>query len=222
MNNCIYLDVGNSNTKWKFQETYFELPTRKFELDNLPMASKIWLSNVSDKFTYKKKSNIIQVESLATYKSLKNSYKKPNLLGSDRWLAMIACYEMCDKNSFFAIDIGSAVTIDVVDSLGNHQGGLIFPGLHKIRQTFNFAENDIENIQTLGNSTQDAWSIGTLSLLVNLLNLKINELKIKFPDANIYISGGGFKEIRKFIQFSYDYHKNLVLDGLELYVNNMG
>jgi len=221
MNNNIYLDIGNSCAKWKFQENYFGVPTIQFEIDKLPKPSKIWLSNVSNGFDFSKKSNIFIVKSQATYKSLKNSYKTPSLLGSDRWLAMIASYEMCQK-SFITIDIGSAVTIDVVDCFGNHQGGIIFPGLHKIRQVFNFSLNEIENIQILGNSTEKGWAIGTLSQIVYLINLKVNELKIQFPDACIFISGGGFEDVKKHLNFSYEHHKNLVLDGLEFFADNMG
>jgi len=223
MSSFVYLDIGNSNTKWKFKETYFELPTSQFKLDKLPKTPKIWLSNVSREFFIDDFSNIFVAESQRKYKSLTNSYREPNLLGSDRWLAMIASYEKSNKSSFITIDIGSAVTIDVVDSIGNHQGGLIFPGLQKIRQSFdNFPLSDCNNIHILGDSTQDAWSIGTLSLLVNAINLKISHLMGEFPDASIYISGGGFDEVKKFIQFPYEYQKNLVLDGLEFFVDNMG
>jgi len=223
MSSFVYLDIGNSNTKWKFKEKYFELPTTQFKLDKLPKSTKIWLSNVSRDFFIDDFSNIFIVESQRNYKSLKNSYKEPNLMGSDRWLAMIASYEKSNKSSFITIDIGTAVTIDVVDSSGNHQGGLIFPGLQKIRQTFdNFPLSDCNNIHILGDSTQDAWSIGTLSLIVNSINLKINQLMSEFPNTNIFISGGGFEEVRKLIQFPYIYQKNLVLDGLEFFVDNMG
>jgi len=221
MNNCIYLDIGNSTTKWKFNETYFELPTSQFNLDKLPKSSNIVLSNVSNDVVISKKSNIFVVESQPSYKSLKNSYQVPSLLGSDRWLAMIACYEMCQENGFVVIDIGSAVTVDVVDSFGSHQGGLIFPGLHKIRQTFDFPINNNCNIQILGKSTQEAWSIGTLGLLINSINFRLDELKNEYPDAHIYITGGGFEEVKKLIQFPYVYQKNLVLDGLEFFADNM-
>ena len=223
MSSIVYLDIGNSNTKWKFKETYFELPTSKFKLDKLPKSEKIWISNVSRDFLIDDFSNIFIVESQRKYKSLINSYKEPNLLGSDRWLAMIASYEKSNKSSFITIDIGSAVTIDVVDSLGSHQGGLIFPGLQKVRKSFdNFPLGDCNDIHTLGDSTQDAWSIGTLSLIVNAINLKINHLMNEFPDASVFISGGGFDEIKRLLKFSYEYQKNLVLDGLEFFADNMG
>jgi len=223
MSSFVYLDIGNSNTKWKYKETYFELPTSQFKLDKLPKSSKILLSNVSRDFFIDDFSNIFVVESQRKYKSLTNSYKEPKLLGSDRWLAMIASYEKSNKSSFITIDIGSAMTIDVVDSLGNHQGGLIFPGLQKIRQSFdNFPLSDCNNIHILGDSTQEAWTIGTLALVVNSINLKVNQLMSEFIDARIFITGGGFMEVKKLLNFPYVYQKNLVLDGLEFFADNMG
>ena len=222
MQKPIFLDIGNTNTKWKYRDKYFIFPTKDFELVNLPQCSKIWVSNVTQRIFDYRKSNATLVESKDQYKSLSSAYCDKKSLGSDRWLAMIACYEICKNNSFILIDIGSAVTIDFVDSLSKHQGGLIFPGLGKIRQTFDsFPLCQVENIKTLGNSTQQCWSKGTLILLVNLINHKINELKIESPDAHIFITGGGFEDIRNYLDFDYEYHKNLVLDGLEFFSNNM-
>jgi len=222
MTDDLYLDIGNTNTKWKFHNNYFLESSNTFDFNILPLASTIWVSCVSSRRFENVPSNVFFIEAESKYKSLLNSYQETQTLGADRWMSMIACYEMCNKNSFITIDIGSAVTIDLVDSLGNHQGGLIIPGLQKIRETFNFSENHIENLHSLGDSTQQGWSIGTMSLIVNFINLKVNELKIKFPSAPIFISGGGFEDLKNFIQFPYSYHRNLVLDGLEYYVNNMG
>jgi len=223
MNNSIYLDIGNSNAKWKYKGKYFETPTTKFNLDELPESPKIWVSNVSSNFVIKSKSNISFVESQTKYKSLVNSYKEPRSLGADRWLAMIASYELSLGEEFIIIDIGSAVTIDLVDNSGLHQGGLIFPGLFKIRNTFEYFPLEKEcNIKGVGQSTKEAWSIGTLDLIVNGINQKIHELKQKIPNAKIYITGGGFEDIKNFVNFPYNYHKNLVLDGLVLFANNVG
>jgi len=223
MNSCIYLDIGNSNVKWKFKGEYFEMPTNEFNLDTLPRSSKIWASNVSSDFVINNKSNISLVESQKKYKSLVNSYEKPKLLGSDRWLAMIALYEINPSQSFIVVDIGTAVTIDFVDNSAHHMGGVIFPGLLKIRNTFNyFSVMKEKNIFGISQSTNGGWSIGTLSLLVHGINQKIHELKHISSDAKIYLTGGGFNAVENFIDFSYEYHKNLVLDGIELFANNMG
>ena len=223
MSNCIYLDIGNSNSKWKYNGKYFEVPTAKFNLDNLPEASKIWISNVSNDFKFSNKSNISLVESQKRYKSLINSYKEPHMLGSDRWLSMIASYEINSSKNFMVVDIGTAVTFDFVNNSGLHMGGSIFPGLLKIRNTFeHFSVSKEFKINNLSQSTQDAWSSGTLELIVNGINQKIHNIKQVEPDINIFLTGGGFQDVKIFLDFSYVYHENLVLDGLELFVNNMG
>jgi len=223
MNNYIYLDIGNSNVKWKFNGKYFEVPTNEFILDDLPKSSKIWISNVSSSFVLESKSNFSLVESQKRYKSLVNSYEKPNMLGSDRWLAMIASYEINQAKGFILIDIGTAITIDVVDNTGLHLGGVIFPGLSKIRDTFDhFPVSKEAKKNEIGQTTKEAWSIGTLDLVVNGINRKVHDIKINEPDLDIYLTGGGVSDLEKFLDFSYFYHKNLVLDGLELFANNVG
>jgi len=223
MNSHIYLDIGNSNAKWKYKGKYYEAPLNIFNLADLPKSSKIWVSNVSSNFLIKRKSYISIVESQKKYKSLVNSYKEPKYLGSDRWLAMMASYELNLGKGFIVVDIGSAVTIDLVDNSGLHSGGIIFPGLSKVRNTFEYFPSEEEiNMEGTGQSTKEAWSIGTLGLVVSGINQKIHELQHKNPNTKIYLTGGGFEDIKKFIDFPHDYHKHLVLDGLELFASIMG
>ena len=49
-------------------------------------------------------------------------------LGVDRFLAMLAALERFPNSPLLVIDAGSAVTFDVIDAKGMHQGGLIMPG----------------------------------------------------------------------------------------------
>ena len=222
MLNNIYVDIGHSNTKWKFKGKYFETPTIEFNLDKLPMSSKIWISNVSSNIVSSSNSNISLVKSQKRYKSLINSYDEPKNLGSDRWLAMIASYEMNPNRGFILVDIGTAVTIDLVDNSGLHLGGVIFPGLQKVRETFdNFPICNEIKANNISQSTIGAWSTGTLDLIVNGINRKVKDIKISEPNVDIYLTGGGVSGLEKFLDFYYVYHKNLVLDGLELFANNM-
>jgi len=223
MLSSILVDIGNTNTKWKFEEEYFILPTENFELDLLPNCSKIWVSNVSSKSFNTNKLHVSFVLSQKRYKSLTNAYNDPESLGCDRWLGMIACHEASRGKNFILLDIGTAITIDIVNNSGNHLGGLIFPGLNKLRGCFNnFPVSSDKNIDQIGQSTEEAWTIGTLNLIVNAINHKTRELKAKFPDALIFLTGGGYSDIKEFLEFDHSYHENIVLDGLEFYVNNMG
>ena len=223
MNNCIYLDIGNSNAKWKYKGKYFEVPTTEFNIEDLPESSKIWISNVFADFKFSNKSNISLVESQKSYKSLINSYKKPHMLGSDRWLSMIASYEMNPDKSFILIDIGTAITIDVVNNSGLHLGGVIFPGLEKIRQSFDFPLLSLDgNSNKIGQSTDEAWTIGTRSVIVNTINHKVREFKEELQNSSIILTGGGYLGIHDYLDFDHNYYENLVLDGLEFFANNMG
>ncbi len=221
MDNNIYIDIGNTNTKWKLRNEYFEVSTDNFSLENLPINAQMWISNVTPLY-FSNNANIQVVISQQKYKSLTNSYQEVSSLGSDRWLAMIASYELCRGNDFVVIDIGTAVTIDVVNRSGNHEGGLIFPGLQKIRNTFEFStQNEFHDLSMLAESTENAWSLGTLNLAVHSINHQVKLYKDKFPDIRVILTGGGYSDIQNFLNFSHKYHKHLVLDGLEFYANNM-
>jgi len=222
MSSSILVDIGNTNTKWRFEGKFYSVLTEKFEFDKLPTCSNIWASNVSSKY-FNCNPHIEFVESQERYKSLINAYSDPKSLGCDRWLGMIASYELSQGKSFVLVDIGTAITIDAVNNTGAHLGGLIFPGLDKIRQTFdNFSVFSKGCINALGKSTREAWGNGTLSLVVNTINQKIRETKNEIPDSLVFITGGGYLSLKNFLEFDHSYHENLVLDGLEFYVNNMG
>ena len=223
MPNFIFLDIGNTNTRWKYKNKYFSLPSKDFNFNKLPKSSQIWVSSVSKLAHDLRNSCANFAHSQEKYKSLTNAYSDTKSLGSDRWLAMITSYEISENNSFIMVDIGTAVTIDAVDRTGKHLGGLIFPGLEKTRESFDFFPvTSIRDLNGLGQSTKEGWTIGTLSIIINTINLKIKELKIELPDASIFITGGGYHSIYKFLEFDYAYHENLVLDGLELYANYVG
>jgi len=223
MPSSILVDIGNTNTKWKFEGNYFILPTENFEFEKLPESSKVWVSNVS-KIPFEISANSVTfVNAQDKYKTLINAYSNPKSLGCDRWLGMIASYEMLKEKSFVLVDIGTAITIDIVNKSGVHLGGLIFPGVDKLRQTFdNFPVSSSGFINSLGRSTQEAWSNGTLSLVVNTINQKIKEIKNEIPNISVFITGGGYLGLKSFLDFDHVYHKNIVLDGLQFYVDYVG
>ena len=54
-------------------------------------------------------------------------------MGVDRWLAMIAAYNHYPGCAII-VDAGTAVTVDYVDSQGQHLGGYILPGPNMMTQ----------------------------------------------------------------------------------------
>ncbi|MCC5859513.1 MAG: type III pantothenate kinase [Ectothiorhodospiraceae bacterium] len=73
------------------------------------------------------------MRSTAEQGGLRNAYPQPELLGVDRWMAMLGALEL-GLQPCCIVDCGTAVTVDVVDAAGRHQGGLIFAGLALSRQ----------------------------------------------------------------------------------------
>lgn len=61
-----------------------------------------------------------------------NGYTDYQRLGMDRWLALVAGYELAGR-ACIVIDLGTAVTSDLVDDQGRHLGGFIAPGSKLLR-----------------------------------------------------------------------------------------
>lgn len=58
-----------------------------------------------------------------------NGYRDPWRLGVDRWMGLLAARSLLPRRAAVVVDIGTAVTIDWLQSDGRHTGGVILPGL---------------------------------------------------------------------------------------------
>ena len=225
----LFIDIGNSAVKWRTCDS--EVFTQKVDIFSsklLPEAELAWVSAVAHpnivqaikvQFT-----NVKLVEPLKQYGRLTLSYDDPSKLGVDRFLAMLGALECFPDPPLLVIDAGSAVTFDVLDSKGLHQGGLIMPGIKALRESFiKFSTNDV-SLKTveLKNSTQEAWKSGTHAMLVSAINSQIRNFELKYPSGVVTICGGIVKEILKELPVSVKPFDNLVLDGLESYSQSMG
>ena len=103
------------------------------------------------------------------------AYDDPLSLGSDRFFAMLGAMNQFSKNPLLVIDIGSAMTFDVIDGDGYHQGGLIMPGLGVLRKSFSKFEtsNVSTSFDDLATNTNDAWKNGTQAILISSINDQI-------------------------------------------------
>ena len=199
-----------------------------FSLKLLPKADLVWVSAVAHLSIIEEiKANfgsVNLVEPLKQYGKLTLSYDDPSKFGVDRFLAMLGTLGRFPNSPLLVIDAGSAVTFDVIDVKGMHQGGLIMPGIRALRESFaKFSTNDLSiNTSELKNSTEEAWQSGTHAMLVSAVNSQIYNFELKYPDGVITICGGIVKEIIKELPVSVKSFDNLVLDGLESYSQSMG
>jgi type III pantothenate kinase len=95
-----------------------------------------------------------------------NGYEHAEQLGVDRWLALIGAYQLysaptpigrlksflnenIEKSRLCVVDCGTAVTLDVLSADGQHQGGLIMPGVTTMCQSLKTDTYALEPLNTL-------------------------------------------------------------------------
>ena len=129
-----------------------------------------------------------------------NGYRDPQRLGLDRWLAVVAAYNLC-KGACLVIDLGTAITVDLVARDGKHLGGYIAPGIallrgqllaHTRRVRYDSAETALAlGDLSPGRSTAEAVERGCLlmarSYVSSQISLAHNPLGDEFA---IYVTGG--------------------------------
>ena len=101
----------------------------------LPKPAAVWLASVAPGEHVKRitqlcseiwgqSANLVQTEAVGF--GVVNGYSNPAQLGVDRWLAMIGARQRC-VDACCIVDCGTAATVDVMSSNGEHVGGYILP-----------------------------------------------------------------------------------------------
>ena len=225
----LYIDIGNSAIKWRTSDSQvFSEDVENFSITAFNQSSTAWLSAVAhsdivqDITTHFEIINIIKPQKI--FGNLTLSYDDPSMFGADRFSAMLGAIKHFPNIPLLIIDIGSAITFDVVDKNGLHHGGLIMPGIKALRGSFEkFKTSDLSvSLKSLANNTEDAWQQGTYAMMISAINHQIESFKSNFSDGVVTICGGKVKEIKKELPKSIELFDNLVLDGLESYSHSMG
>ena len=225
----IFVDIGNSAIKWRTPDSKVcSEKVSNFRSNTLPQADSAWVSAVANLDIVEDiKSHFKEFHLVDSQKKCNNlvvAYDDPSSLGSDRFLAMLGAMNQFSKKPLLVIDIGSAMTFDVIDGDGIHQGGLIMPGLGVLRTSFSkFQTTDLStNIDGLASNTTDAWKNGTQAMLISSINDQIEKFNEMFSDGIVTICGGFLEEIKNELPKSVQIFDNLVLDGLECYSKTVG
>lgn len=143
---CLQLDVGNSSAKWRLlvdgevrargQYIAGDEASRDALLACTDSVDAIWVSSVAAPGAEAELHAMLQerwavepwfARTPAVCGDLVNSYAEPSRMGVDRWLAMLGARARC-RERLCVIDVGSALTIDLVAADGRHEGGYIIPG----------------------------------------------------------------------------------------------
>ena len=157
-----------------------------------------------------------------------NSYTQVNTLGTDRWSAIIAgaqrAKQATGSMAVCVVDAGSALTIDLVDDCGVHQGGYIAPGLsmqlRALNQgTGNIALANIHPDASLqpGLNTRDAVIAGILLGAQQLILAAVIDFEQQGVKPLLLVTGGdGPRLLEGLGKFSNEaqYSPHLVFEGM--------
>ncbi|TLX52731.1 pantothenate kinase [Stutzerimonas nosocomialis] len=129
-----------------------------------------------------------------------NGYLEPGRLGLDRWLAMVAAFSL-KRRACLVFDLGTAITVDLIATDGQHLGGFITPGVPLMRdQLFGHtrriryegpAEGALLREEAPGRSTAQAVEAGCLKMVRSYIGAQMDAASTYLgSDFDVYATGG--------------------------------
>jgi len=238
----VLIDIGNTRTKYCLvdqgkrrtqQAISNECLSNKFLTTNFSCVSKLIVASVS----HNKLTDIIsdwcgshkieyqRVVSGAKKNHIITAYQVPSQLGVDRWLALIGAAAHFPNKNILIIDAGTATTIDLLTSNGQHQGGWILAG---IKTLITSILADTEQVQAkdkekesvaFGTNTSENVHNAAWAATIGAVNLAISQAQLKgFVLDEVIFTGGNGMLLSSLISFPNTVIEDLVFSGLQAYI----
>ncbi len=148
-----------------------------------------------------------------------NSYDDYSRMGVDRWLAMIAAFQRA-RGGCAVLDLGSAITFDVVNQAGEHQGGYIVPGFQLMLCSLT-GKSSALNVNPAerqqpgpGKNTEEAIGDGLLAMVLGFASRCRQETGVRPEDTTWFLTGGDAGRLSPHIAWEHRVVPDLVLEGL--------
>ncbi len=125
-----------------------------------------------------------------------NKYGTPKTLGSDRLAAAVAANALMPGHDLLIVDIGTCVTFDFVNAVGEYLGGNISPGPTMRLKALNLYTARLPLVERrgetpeLGFNTETAIRSGVLNGIKYEIEGYINTFLKKYPELYVYLTGG--------------------------------
>lgn len=150
------------------------------------------------------------VASSLTVAGVTNAYRVPQRLGVDRWVALIGAHERLPNDAVCLISIGTAVTVDLLDSHGLHRGGAIVPGPQLmieslLKRTALIRRRAAAGVagpvrQLFAHDTRAALEAGSLHACVALVHHAMREAQeLLKQHPRLILTGGGAAAVQRML-----------------------
>ncbi len=152
-----------------------------------------------------------------------NKYATPETLGVDRKAAVIGARAMLPHGPLLAIDLGSCITYDLLDSEDNYMGGAISPGLQMRframhQQTARLPLVEMEGglvPEFIGDSTVNCLRSGVYFGILHEIDGFVQTYQKQYDDLKVIICGGDSKIFESLTKDHIFVIPNLILYGLD-------
>lgn len=153
------------------------------------------------------------------------AYDKPERLGPDRWAALVGARQRY-PGRVCVVDLGTAITVDVMDEDGRHVGGLIAPGIGLMRRALLSETRDIAGHSEnpiplsaagwLAQDTRAAVDRGAMECALGLCDRVMSQLHRLWPDGafSMVLTGGDSANVVGHLTGNVIHDPDLVLHGL--------
>lgn len=236
----LLIDAGNTRIKWALVDDDHWLRNGTLpvaQAGDLPglfadsqELQQIWVSNVAGEEVAQHVRNagarwsvpIHFVVAQETQFGVRNGYTNPAQLGSDRWAALIAAWNLV-HGKCLVVNSGTAITIDALSANGEFLGGLILPGLEVMQRSLAASTAQLKAVHRepekgkfayFPENTADAMWSGAMQAACGAIQRQ--HALLEDDDAPVVLSGGAAAVLAENINLPLRIEDNLVLQGLLL------
>ena len=163
------------------------------------------------------------VVSSASACGVTNGYDHPNRLGVDRWVALIgARHRILARGAprpILVVMVGTAVTVDALDTEGNFLGGLILPGFGLMLRALEMGTAGLkaptgEAVEFPTNTSDALMSGGADAIAGAVERMHRKLLKRCGQEPALLMSGGAAVKLQSISDLPFETVETLIFDGL--------
>ncbi|EKE83754.1 transcriptional regulator [Idiomarina xiamenensis 10-D-4] len=161
-----------------------------------------------------------------------NAYQQWQTLGCDRWLTLLAAQQRSQgRFPSLIVDTGTALTIDWLDSHGQHLGGWIIPGFELMRDAvlarapgvFIDSDSSRGRATAPASNTSDGLLNGCQAAQSGVVRqaLAVTAELPAWQHFRVLLCGGNHQELLAVMPDNTDVVPDLVIHGLQVYAEDL-
>jgi len=152
-----------------------------------------------------------------------NGYEHPSRLGADRWVALIgARWRVLSRGAprpALVVMVGTAVTVDALDTDGRFLGGLILPGFGLMLKALEMGTAGLKvptgDVVEFPTNTSDALMSGGAYAIAGAVRRQYRRLQARCgQDPLVLMGGGAAVKLAPITDLPLEHVDTLIFDGL--------